>query len=120
MTLTSQERLKDKAKVPAVMNTVAIKILQVIEGGPAEDAGLKAGDIITAINGNEIDLTDFDEASSPIMGKEGTKVTVTILRDGVKKDYELTRSVIEQKYVRYSMLDNNIGAHLLTASTPVY
>lgn len=43
------------------------------------------------------------------MGKEGTKVTVTILRDGVKKDYELTRSVIEQKYVRYSMLDNNIG-----------
>lgn len=86
-----------------------IKILRVIEGGPAEDAGLKAGDIITAINGNEIDLTDFDEASSPIMGKEGTKVTVTILRDGVKKDYELTRSVIEQKYVRYSMLDNNIG-----------
>ena len=86
-----------------------IHILQVIEGGPAEDAGLKAGDIITAINGNEIDLTDFDEASSPIMGKEGTKVTVTILRDGVKKDYELTRSVIEQKYVRYSMLDNNIG-----------
>ena len=86
-----------------------IKILRVIEGGPAEDAGLKAGDIITAINGNEIDLTDFDEASAPIMGKEGTKVTVTILRDGVKKDYELTRSVIEQKYVRYSMLDNNIG-----------
>lgn len=43
------------------------------------------------------------------MGKEGTKVTVTILRDGMKKDYELTRSVIEQKYVRYSMLDNNIG-----------
>lgn len=70
-------------------NDRGIKILQVIEGGPAEDAGLKAGDIITAINGNEIDLTDFDEASSPIMGKEGTKVTVTILRDGVKKTMNL-------------------------------
>lgn len=86
-----------------------IKILQVIEGGPAEDAGLEEGDIITAIDGNAIVLDDFDMATSPLAGEEGTKVTVTILRNGKEKDYELTRSVIKQNYVKSGMLDNNIG-----------
>lgn len=86
-----------------------IKILQVIEGGPAEDAGLKDGDIITAIDGNAIELDNFELATSPLAGEEGTKVTVTILRNGKEKDYELTRSVIKQNYVKSGMLDNNIG-----------
>lgn len=86
-----------------------IKILQVIEGGPAEDEGLKDGDIITAIDGNAIELDNFELATSPLAGEEGTKVTVTILRNGKEKDYELTRSVIKQNYVKSGMLDNNIG-----------
>lgn len=86
-----------------------IKILQVIEGGPAEDAGLEDGDIITAIDGNAIELDNFELATSPLAGEEGTKVTVTILRNGKEKDYELTRSVIKQNYVKSGMLDNNIG-----------
>lgn len=86
-----------------------IKILQVIEGGPAEDAGLEEGDIITAIDGNAIELDNFELATSPLAGEEGTKVTVTILRNGKEKDYELTRSVIKQNYVKSAMLDNNIG-----------
>lgn len=86
-----------------------IKILQVIEGGPAEDAGLKDGDIITTIDGNAIELDNFELATSPLAGEEGTKVTVTILRNGKEKDYELTRSVIKQNYVKSGMLDNNIG-----------
>lgn len=90
-------------------NGRGIKILQVIEGGPAEDAGLEEGDIITAIDGNAIVLDDFDMATSPLAGEEGTKVTVTILRNGKEKDYELTRSVIKQNYVKSRMLDNNIG-----------
>lgn len=90
-------------------NGRGIKILQVIEGGPAEDAGLEEGDIITAIDGNAIELDDFDMATSPLAGEEGTKVTVTILRNGKEKDYELTRSVIKQNYVKSGMLDNNIG-----------
>lgn len=90
-------------------NGRGIKILQVIEGGPAEDAGLEEGDIITAIDGNAIVLDDFDMATSPLAGEEGTKVTVTILRNGKEKDYELTRSVIKQNYVKSGMLDNNIG-----------
>lgn len=86
-----------------------IKILQVIEGGPAEDAGLEDGDIITAIDGNAIELDNFELATSPLAGEEGTKVTVTVLRNGKEKDYELTRSVIKQNYVKSGMLDNNIG-----------
>lgn len=90
-------------------NGRGIKILQVIEGGPAEDAGLEEGDIITAIDGNAIELDNFELATSPLAGEEGTKVTVTILRSGKEKDYELTRSVIKQNYVKSGMLDNNIG-----------
>ena len=58
-----------------------IKITDLIDCGSAKSAGLKAGDIITAVDGTSITALTIDQASSRITGKENTNVTLTILRE---------------------------------------
>ena len=61
---------------------------QVLSGSPAEKAGLKAGDVITGLNGK--DITDYSQFRNDIAGTQpGTTVTLTILRDGKKKDIDV-------------------------------
>jgi C-terminal processing protease CtpA/Prc len=67
----------------------------VMEDTPAEEAGLKTGDVILKIDGKEVKTTD--ELSKLIGGgKEGEKVTLTIERDGERKDVTVTRSRIKR------------------------
>ena len=63
-------------------------ITQVMKDSPAEKAGLKAGDIIIAVNGNKVE--DPNDLQKYIMRKlPGTKVIITVLRDKEKKDIEV-------------------------------
>ncbi len=61
----------------------------VVSGGPADKAGLKADDIITAINGQRIDATHILE-DILIQQQPGESITVTVLRDGKTQDVRLT------------------------------
>ena len=58
-----------------------IVVLLPIEGSPAEEAGLKTGDIITKVNGEECVGKDLSTVSNKIKGEEGTTVELEILRD---------------------------------------
>ena len=82
-----------------------------IEDGPGEKAGILPGDIIIAIDGKSTKDMAVDTAANIMRGKEGTKVTLTIVRDGVPDSIEfpLTRALIEIKSVKYKMLDKIIG-----------
>lgn len=80
-----------------------------IEGTPGEQAGIKSGDVIVKIDGQETNDLALDEAVSKIRGPEGSKVVLTIKRNEEFKDYTLTRSNIQIKTVAGKMLDNNIG-----------
>jgi C-terminal processing protease CtpA/Prc len=64
----------------------------VMEDTPAEEAGLKAGDVIVEVNGKDVGSTS--DVTSLIGGAEGEKVTLTIERDGMEKDVTLTRARI--------------------------
>jgi carboxyl-terminal processing protease len=72
---------------------------------PATKAGLKAGDKILGINHIETTDMSIDYASSLIRGKSGTKVTLTIFRQGwsQSKDIDVVRAKIEVKTVRWEM-----------------
>lgn len=69
-----------------------IRIVKVYEDSPAEKAGLRDGDIILAVDGVSTHGKDADAVASEIRGKEGTYVTLTILRQSQKTDITVRRA----------------------------
>ncbi len=75
-----------------------------IEGTPAFKAGLRAGDIILAVDGEDTFGKSLLEIVKKIRGKPGTKVKLTIMRKGLDKPItvEITRAVIKIESVKYT------------------
>ena len=67
-----------------------IKVISPIDGTPASRAGIKSGDRIGAIDGNPIAGLALNEAIDKMRGPAGSKITLTILRDGEKKPFDVT------------------------------
>lgn len=86
-----------------------VVVVEPIKGTPAEEAGLKSGDIIVYVNDESMIGIDSDVVSSKIKGEEGTKVKITVLRDTEYIDFEIERKAIKVYHVETEMLENNIG-----------
>ncbi len=84
-------------------------VIAPIEDTPAFAAGILAKDIITAIDGTDTKGMDVNEAVKLIRGKPGSKVTLTIDRAGVDKDYEIVRARIQIHPVRARVSNTPIG-----------
>lgn len=85
------------------MKDNVVTVVSPMEGTPAYRMGLKAGDKIVKIDGESTEGMTTEEASRLMRGLEGTKVTLTIEREGVEEplEYTITRAVIEIKTVPY-------------------
>lgn len=86
-------------------------ISKIIANTPAEASDLMPGDYIYEVNGENVVGKDSSQVVALIKGEEGTKVTLTIIRDG-EPDYltmEIERKKIESPTVVYEMLDNGIA-----------
>lgn len=83
------------------------KISGVIEGTPAQEADLRANDLIYQVDGVSTYGLSLDEAVAMIKGEEGTQVTLTIIREGEDDYVELmvTRRRVESPTVEFEMLD---------------
>lgn len=84
-------------------------ILLPIAGSPAEEAGLKSGDIILEIEGEDCSLMDLDEVSNKIKGEEGTKVNLKILREEKTINFSIERRHVELQYITSKVLEDDIG-----------
>ncbi|MDP5339719.1 MAG: S41 family peptidase [Nodularia sp. (in: cyanobacteria)] len=82
--------------------TKKIVVISPIDDTPAFKAGILAKDIITKINGKSTEGMDTNQAVSLIRGEPGTKINLTIERDGQPKEFEITRARIEIHPVKYS------------------
>ncbi|MFE8701786.1 S41 family peptidase [Cytobacillus sp. FJAT-54145] len=90
--------------------TKGIKIISVIPGGPAEKAGIQAGDIITQVDGTSLVGQSVQHAITLISGKENTSVTITFLKpSGQQVSTTITRQIIQLPNVEYEMLGGQIG-----------
>ena len=85
-----------------------IIVVSPIVGSPAEEAGLQAGDIITAINGESCSEMDLDTASSKIKGQEGTTVKLEILRENETLNKTVERRTVEIQDSKTEILVGNI------------
>ncbi|MEL7189193.1 MAG: S41 family peptidase [Pseudomonadota bacterium] len=89
----------------------AVKIISPFRGSPADEAGLKAGDFITHLDGDLIYGGELDDAVARMRGKAGTSIQLTIFRPGRDEPFEVsvTRGVIELEPVTHELAAGNIG-----------
>ena len=87
-----------------------VKVIAPIDDTPAARAGIKSGDIITAVDGKRLTPADAD-GQGPLRGKPGSKLTLTIAREGMAKpfDVSLQRQTIRVVSVRARMLEPGYG-----------
>ncbi len=88
-----------------------VTVIAPIVDTPGERAGLKSGDKIIKVNGEDVTGRELDEVVGKMKGKAGTKVKLTIARKG-KKDYierEITRQIIRIKTVKSEKLEDGLG-----------
>lgn len=85
-----------------------VLILETISGGSAREAGFLPGDLIVAVDGVSC-VPAGASAGDLITGKEGTQVTVTILRDGKTSSHVLTRRPVIIPNTEIQILDGGIG-----------
>lgn len=86
-----------------------IKISSVIPKGPADKGGVKAGDIITHVDGRSIVGKTVETAVAWISGEENTTVTVTVMRGTEHLTKKMTREPITLPNVEFSMLAGKVG-----------
>ena len=87
-----------------------VVVVAPISGSPADAAGIRAKDVIVAIDGKTTSGMTATEAVLKIRGKKGTQVKLTIVRDGKDQlDFTITRDNIHVPSVESKILDGNIG-----------
>jgi carboxyl-terminal processing protease len=88
----------------------AVRILHIIEGSPAERAGLRSGDLIAKIDAVDVGA-DVSGAIARMRGEAGTTVTLTVRRPttGELRDYTLQRAHVEVHSVRSELLQPGYG-----------
>jgi len=85
-----------------------IVIASILPGTPAEKGGLKAGDVITAVDGQSTKGWTADDAVNHIRGKANTQVQVQVSRNGQTMNFTLTRQEINVPSVATHIFDNRV------------
>jgi len=91
------------------IQTNEILVIGVIEGSPANKSGILVGDIVKKVDDVEYTGEQLTMASNTMKGIEGSKVKVTVERDGKQIDFDIVREKIKFNCVSSEKLENNIG-----------
>lgn len=107
---TSGELIGIGIQIAPDEKTKKLTVIAPIEDTPAFKAGLLAKDIILKIDGKNTEGMDVNEAVSLIRGQPGTGVSLTILRSGKQKEFQIKRARIEIHPVKYSYQNTPTGS----------
>jgi len=90
------------------MKADQIVLVGILPGTPAEKAGLRAGDVVTAVDGQSTKGWTADDAVNHIRGKAGTAIKLQVLRNGETLNFDLTRQEINVPSVATHIFDNRV------------
>jgi len=107
----------DLAACTVVTDTCAMVIVAPLDDSPAEQAGLRPGDQVLAVDGTSTLGETISSLVYQVRGEAGTDVTLTIRRGGTETDITITRAVIELREVNSELLEAGIGYVRLTSFT---
>lgn len=87
------------------------KVVQLYEGGPGEQAGLKTGDVIKAVDGTDVTEKETSDIASMVRDSEKDSVTLTIQRENEEKTRDIKVEIrdVEIQTVSHEMLDDDTG-----------
>lgn len=91
-----------------------IDIVQVTPGGPAEEAGIQAGDVLIAVNAEPVDGLDITGVSNKVKGEEGTTVELTMRRSGRELTFTVERRTIQVVVAEGELVADGIGLITIT------
>ena len=99
------------------MEAGVVKVISPIDGSPAEEVGVKAGDYIVRINGIQVQGKTLSEAVDLMRGPVGSEIEITVRRIGTRKalTFNIIREIIEIKSVKSKIIENKIGYIRLTS-----
>ena len=99
------------------MEAGVVKVISPIDGSPAYEAGLKAGDYIVKINNEQVQGKTLSEAVEIMRGPVGSDIKITVRRIGERKAiiFNIKREIIKIQSVKFKIIDKNIGYIRLTA-----
>jgi carboxyl-terminal processing protease len=96
-----------------------MKVISPMDDTPASKAGIKAGDMITSVDGKSVQGLSLERLIGTMRGRPNTNITLTITREGVNQPLEISmqREVIHIQVVKQRMEPGNIGYVRLTEFT---
>src|SRR5215210_3178399 len=87
-----------------------------LDGSPAEEAGIKSGDVLIAVDGESVDAEEFEEIGQEVRGPEGTYVDLTVLRDEEEREFAVERAELEVPVASWRFIPGTDAAHLRLSS----
>lgn len=102
-------------------DSMQVTITHVYDGSPAQEAGLKDGDMIVKVGDIEAPSMELSDLVTHIRGEEGTAAHLTVYRDGETDylEFDVERANIDLPTVEHKMLDGGIGyIHILEFGAP--
>ena len=116
MAVTNTDDPADIAGCAELSDICRLVVVAPLAGTPAEEAGILAGDVVTAVNGEPVAGSTMNDQITQIRGEPGTDVTLTIEREGEAPfDVTITREEIVLQEVEARMIDGHIGYIALNA-----
>jgi carboxyl-terminal processing protease len=99
-----------------------VKVVSPIDGTPAADAGMEAGDFITAVDGESLMGLTLDEALDYLRGPVGSEVIITVVREGEAEPFEVSiiRDTIRLTAVRHRTEGNAVVLRVTTFNNQTF
>ena len=107
----------DEEACTVITEICALVIIAPLDGSPAEAAGLQAGDVVVAVDGEPTAGSTISEQVFRVRGEAGTDVTLTVEREDETLEITITRAVINLQEVSSELLADGVGYLRLTTFT---
>ena len=99
-----------------------VKVVSPMDGTPADEAGIKAGDFITQVNGESVSGLTMDQAVELMRGPVGSEIVVTIVREGVADPFDVSmiRDTIKLTAVKARLVGSTVVLRVSTFNEQTY